>query len=132
MALWVVLAAAGATVSCDSQARMETPNVTPVAPALLDGASPSSLARAFTDAGLRAGTPRDVTAQRCPAIHCSAELDTDDVAILKFPSTGSAEKYADNSAASTFQEADVVLVFRADLPTATRTRYTNLLTRAVE
>ena len=111
---------------------MEGPNVTPDAPAVLDTATPASLLRTFADAGLPLSPARDVTAQRCPAVRCAAELDTDDVAILKFPLTGSAEKYAGGSMTNTYQVADFVLVFRADLPTVTRMRYEKLVTEAVE
>jgi hypothetical protein len=131
-AMSITVVALTVTVGCDRQAPMTTSGVTPSASALLNSATPASLVGAFRHAGLPVGAARNVTAQRCPTIHCSAEVDTDDVAVLKFPATGLAEKYEGSSAADTYQVEDVVLVFRADLPAGSRTRYENLVTAAVE
>jgi len=131
-ALAATVVAVAVTVGCDKQPPMTTSGVTPSAPGLMNSATSASLVSAFARAGLPVGAPRDVTAQRCPSIDCSSELDTNDVAVLKFPATGLAQKYESSSAADTYQVEDIVLVFRAGLPAATRSRYQNLVTEAVE
>lgn len=82
-------------------------------------------------AGLAVPSPRDVTQRDCPEIGCTNKVETDTVAIIKFPSPGSAQLYAANTP-SHFQIADIVMIFSSVLPTGERPAYQEAVKRAIE
>jgi hypothetical protein len=63
-------------------------------------------------AGLPAPNSRDVTALKCPKLHCLSAVDSDTVSILTFPATGPAQLYA-GAISNVYQVENVVLTFTA-------------------
>ena len=111
-----------------SRSEPVTPNTAP-AQAALNGASASQLMDAIIKAGLPAPNLRDVTALKCPKLHCIQALDTDTVSVLKFPATGPAQLYA-GAIANVYQVEDVVLTFAPTVTAEQKQQYEGVVARA--
>jgi hypothetical protein len=121
----LVVAACGAQTSGgDHQTRH------PSGAAILNTTTVAELVAAFTDAGLAVPNAHDVGSQKCPQIGCLDAVDTDTVAIMKFPSSGKAELYA-ASIPRMFQVEDVVLVFSSAVSPEARRAYEQVAKDAI-
>jgi hypothetical protein len=88
----------------------------------------SQVVGAITKAGLPALNAHDVTAQKCPALHCTQGIQTDTVSVFKFPTTGLAQKY-EGSASDVYLIEDVVLVFAPTVTAELRQDYEKVVAR---
>lgn len=89
-----------------------------------------TLVKVLTDAGLAVPNPRDVTAQRCPEIHCVGVVAADTVSIFIFGRSRDAQLY-EASLPNAYQIGDVVLEFAPTVDAAQRTPYERVVARAV-
>lgn len=122
----LVMVALGACGSVDR----DPPNVEPTkGPALLNEVSASEVVSAFTDAGLPATNPRDVTALKCSKLHCLQAVDTESVSVLKFPGPGPAQLYA-GAISNAFQVEDVVITFAPTVTSDLKVAYQRVVERA--
>ena len=76
--------------------------------------------------GLPVTGRHDATAARCPAAGCSSAVESDQVILMQFPSTGRAQLYA-GAHPGDFQVVDLVLTFPAGTDAAQNERYTQAL-----
>ena len=83
---------------------------TPTGRPILNTTTVAELVTAFTRAGLPVPNVHDVTQSKCPPIGCIDAVDSDTVSILKFPSTGAAQRFA-GATTDMYLIEDVVLVF---------------------
>jgi len=90
--------------------------------ASLNNVTAGALVDTFGQAGLPVNHPRDSTTARCPDIRCTQAIDTDTVSVLKFPTTGIAEQYA-NATANVSLVEDLVVIFPPALSTDQRAAY---------
>ena len=95
-----------------------------------DAASAWALVKVLTAAGLAVPNPRDVTAQRCPEIHCAGAVAADTVSMFIFDRSRDAQIY-EASLPSGYQIGVVVLEFAPTLDPARRTAYERVVARAV-
>jgi hypothetical protein len=79
-------------------------------PVSLNTITASQVIGAITKAGLPALNAHDVTAQKCPALHCIQAVESDTVSVFKFPTTGIAQKY-EASTSNVYLIEDLVLAF---------------------
>ncbi len=99
-------------------------------PVQLNGISASRLIEAFTRARLPTANPRDVTDVKCPRANCLQAIDTDTLSVIKFPTTGLAQKYA-GSMSNVYQVEDLVLVFAPAVTAGLKSDYEKVVERAV-
>jgi hypothetical protein len=90
--------------------RQATPNNRPENPVLLNTTSAKQVVDAMKKAGLPVVSAHETTEQVCPKLGCLQAVDTDSVKVLKFPTTGSAQKYI-GAIGNSYQVQDLVLVF---------------------
>lgn len=102
----------------------------PTAPAILNTATASGLVAAFTKAGLQVPNSHDVTQAKCPKIGCVEAVDSDTVSIIKFPGTGTAERFA-GTTPDMYLIEDIVLVFTPAVAAGQRVTYEQIARRAV-
>lgn len=79
-------------------------------------------------AGLAVANPHDVTGQKCPEIKCIEAIDTDSLSVIRFSTTGAAEEYA-GTMTGTYTAENVVLQFKASVPTDVRVAYEKVVTQ---
>jgi hypothetical protein len=91
-------------------------------PAPLNAVSASDLMSSVTEAGLPAPNAHDVTAVKCPKLHCLSAMDSDTVSILKFGATGPAQLYA-AEISNAYQIEDTVLTFSPTVSPDLKQRY---------
>jgi hypothetical protein len=77
---------------------------------VLNTATAAQLIDAFTKAGLPAPNAHDVTDAKCPPINCTDAMASDTVTVIKFASTGAAQRFA-GTTPDVYQIEDIVLVF---------------------
>lgn len=106
-------------------------NTGPGGAVVFNNLSVDDLIASIGQAKLPVPNPRNVTAQDCPTIGCIEKVDTDTVAIMKFPTTGKAELYA-GSTPQSFQVTDVVMTFAPAVPANERQRYEQVVTRDIQ
>lgn len=82
-------------------------------------------------AGLPVPNPRQVTERDCPRIGCTDAVETDTVAVMKFPTSGQAQVYA-GSVHDRIQMLDVVMTFDPAVPPQQRQRYEAALKNAIK
>ena len=97
-------------------------------PEQLNGISASQAVDAITKAGLQAPNRRDVTAQKCQELNCVQAVDTDTVSVIKFPTTGIAQKY-EASARNVYVVEDLVLSFPEGLPLDRQRQYEDVVAK---
>jgi hypothetical protein len=102
----------------------------PGGPVRLNTTTIAEVMASFTDAGLAVPNAHNVTAQKCPRIGCIDAVDTDTVSIMKFPSTGSAERYA-GSVQNMFLVEDVLLTFAPTVSAEAKHAYEQVTKRTV-
>jgi hypothetical protein len=98
--------------------------------AILNTTTAAELVAAFTKARLPVPNSHDVAQSRCPQIGCTDAIDSDTVTIIKFSSTGAAERFA-STTPDMYQIEDVVLVFTQAVPADKRAAYENIARSAV-
>lgn len=96
----------------------------------LNTVSIATLLDDFTKAHLPAPNPRDTTSSTCPQQQCLQAVDTDTVSLLKFPSTGQAEKYSRDTSRA-FQAEDLVITFSPSLTSAQTNAYQQVVKSAL-
>lgn len=128
--LAVAAALAAVVQACAAHTAVGPAPSTARVPASLNNVSVTTLLDDFRKADLPAPNARDVTASKCPKLRCLEATDTDTVSVLKFPSTGSAEKYA-GEISNIYQVEDVVVVFAPTLTASQRGAYSKLVKKAV-
>jgi hypothetical protein len=106
-------------------------NPNPGGVAIFNNRSVDDLVAAIQRSGLPAPNPRDVTARDCPQTGCTEKVDTDTVAIMKFPTTGKAELYA-GSTHHCFQIADVVVAFGPMVSPSQQRQYERVVTSEIQ
>ncbi|MBV8966621.1 MAG: hypothetical protein JO191_10645 [Mycobacteriaceae bacterium] len=94
----------------------------PTGPAILNTATVGQVVAAFSTAGLPVPNAHDVAQSRCPQIGCTDAVDSDTASIIKFDSTGRAERFA-GATADSYQIEDLVLVFGQAVPAEKRAAY---------
>ncbi|HUO39747.1 MAG TPA: hypothetical protein VMU34_18750 [Mycobacterium sp.] len=99
--------------------------------AIFNNLSVEDLIASIAQAKLPVPNPRNVTAQECPTIGCIEKVDTDTVAVMKFPTTGKAELYA-GATPQSFQVTDVVMTFDPGMPANERQHYEQVVTRDIQ
>jgi len=97
-------------------------------PVSLNTISASQVVGAITKAGLPALNAHDVTAQKCPALHCTQGIATDTVSVFKFPTTGLAQKY-EASTSNVYLIEDLVLVFAPTVSSELKQDYEKVVAR---
>lgn len=113
----LALAAGAAVLALTSCARhaASSPTHAPEAVVPLNRLSANDVADVIKRSGMPMPDARDVTAVKCPRLHCIGAIDSDTVSIVKFAGSGPAERYA-GSTFHSYVIADIVLMFG---PTAT-------------
>lgn len=106
------------------------PSSVPTGRAILNTTTVSEIVASFTKAGLPVQNAHDVAQSKCPQIGCIEAVDSDTVSIIKFGSTGAAQRFA-GSARDMYLIEDVVLVFTEAVPADQRTAYQNTARTAV-
>lgn len=96
---------------------------------LLNGLSATQVVSAIAKAGLPALNPHDVTGEACQQARCSQAMATDTVTVLKFPTTGSAQRYA-GSITNAYQIEDLVLVFAPTVTADLKRDYEKVVAQA--
>lgn len=91
----------------------------------IDPAGVDRLADAIAARGLPVTNRHDVTGTTCKSAGCSSALGSDEITLLKFPSTGRAELYAGSQGA--FQVIDLVMTVSDRVPADQKTRYRQAL-----
>lgn len=127
----LVAAALLALTSCASNPASSTTPPAPEAGMPLNRLSARDVADAITHSGMPTPNAHDVTAAKCPQLHCTGAVDSDTVSIVKFAQSGPAERYAGNTTNSYVVE-DIVLVFAEPISPADRTAYEHIVERAAE
>lgn len=110
-----------------------TPTHQPAAPTgrvILNTTTVAEIVTSFTKAGLPVPNVHDVTASKCPPIGCIDAIDSDTVSIIKFPSTGAAQRFA-GSTPDMYLIEDVVLVFTQAVRADQRDAYQRIARTAV-
>jgi predicted small secreted protein len=102
----------------------------PTGRAILNTTTVAELVVAFTKAGLPVQNAHDVAQSRCPQIRCIDAVDSDTVSIIKFGSTGAAQRFA-GSTPDMYQIEDVVLVFTPSVPADQKAAYQSIARSAV-
>ncbi len=97
---------------------------------MLNTTTVADLVTSFTKAGLPVPNVHDVTQSKCPPIGCIDAVDSDTVSIMKFPSTGAAQRFA-GSTPDMYLIEDVVLVFAQAVPADQRDAYQHVARTAV-
>jgi len=87
----------------------------------LNSATAAHLVHEFGTAGLAVANPHDRTAQKCPDIKCVEAVDTDELTVVKFSTTGAAEEYA-ATMSGTYHAENFVLQFK-NVPVERRAAY---------
>jgi hypothetical protein len=88
--------------------------------AMLNTTTAAEVVEAFTKAGLPVPNVHDATQATCPPINCTDAMASDTVTVIKFASTGAAQRFA-GTTRDVYQIEDIVLVFNhvpADQQTA--------------
>jgi hypothetical protein len=98
--------------------------------ASLNTTTVANVVESFIAAGLPARNVHDVTGEKCPKAGCIDAVDTDTVSVMKFPSTGTAERYA-GSVPNMYLVEDLVLVFAAGVAPDTRGDYQRAAKRSI-
>lgn len=78
--------------------------------AILNTTTPAQIVAAFTKAGLPVPNAHDVTQAKCPPINCTDAIASDTVTVIKFASTGAAQRFA-GTTPDVYQIEDIVLEF---------------------
>ena len=110
MTVVLVTALAISTAAACAHREPTLANTTPQHPLPLNDVGASQLVDAIGKAGLPVANRHDVTEATCSEVHCAQAIDTDTVSVLKFPTTGTAQKYA-GVTRNSYQVEDLVLVF---------------------
>lgn len=121
----VVLAVSACTRGADPDTATPAP-----AHAVLNGLSANDVLAAIDAAGMPTPHAHDVTADKCPKLHCVSAIDSDTISILKFDGSGHAQAY-DGALSNDYQVEDVVVVFAATVTAAQRAAYERTVERAV-
>jgi hypothetical protein len=101
----------------------------PTRRAILNTATPAQLIDAFTKAGLPVPNAHDVTQAKCPPIDCTAAIASDTVTVVKFASTGAAQRFA-GATPDVYQIEDIVLEF-SHVPAAQQAAFEQVARTAV-
>ena len=126
-ALGVMLAVSACAGAATSPA---APTGNTAALPVLNGLSTMDIVGALHSAGLPTPNPHDVTADKCAKLHCTGEVDSDTVSILKFDHSGAAQNYA-GSISNSYQLEDIVLIFAPTVTAAQKAAYERVVERAV-
>jgi hypothetical protein len=118
-----------ALAGCAGKASVGSSAGTADNPAPLNGASAQQLVDAITKAGLPALNAHDVTAEKCPAMHCAHGVGTDTVSVYKFSTTGQAQKFA-GSTSNVYLVEDIAVVFAPSVTADLKRKYEAVVTRA--
>jgi hypothetical protein len=97
--------------------------------AILNATTAAELIDAFTKAGLPVPNAHDVTQTKCPPISCTDAIATDTVTVIKFASTGAAQRFA-GTTPDVYQIEDIVLVF-SHVPAEQQTAFEQVARRAL-
>jgi hypothetical protein len=115
--------------SCGTQTHPGQSSIPP-SRAILNTTTVAELVAAFTKAGLPVQNAHDVAQSKCPQIGCKEAVDSDTVSIIKFGSTGAAQRFA-GATPDVYQIEDVVLVFSQAVPADQRAAYQSAARSAV-
>ncbi|ORV14928.1 hypothetical protein AWB94_04255 [Mycolicibacterium canariasense] len=126
----LVVAALLALTSCASNPASST-TPAPEAGMPLNRLSARDVADTITRSGMPTPNAHDVTAAKCPQLHCTGAVDSDTVSIVKFAQSGPAERYA-GSTTNSYVVEDIVLVFAEPTSPADRTAYEHIVERAAQ
>lgn len=96
----------------------------------LNGLSADDILGVINSAGMPTPNAHDVTADKCPKLHCVGAIDSDTVSILKFDHSGAAQAYA-GAISNIYQVEDLVLVFTAGVTAGQKSAYEQAVQRAV-
>lgn len=125
------LALAGCRGAETTAGQGQQANTSPGEAGIFNNLSVDDLIASIGQANLPVPNPRNVTARDCPAIGCTEKVETDTVAIMKFPTTGKAELYAGTNLQS-FQVTDVVMTFAPAVSPDERQQYEQVVTRDIQ
>ena len=123
------LAAVITLAACGGKASVGSSAGTADNPAPLNGVSAQQVVDAISMAGLPALNEHDVTAEKCPAVHCADGVGTDTVSVYKFSTTGQAQKYA-GSTSNVYLVEDIAVVFAPSVTTDLKRKYEAVVARA--
>ncbi len=121
--------AVGGLVACGHSTQAGRPTNSAEMPASLNGLTASQVVKDFTEAGLPALNPHDVTSVQCPKVNCVQAISTDTVTVFKFPATGIGQRFTEGQP-SVYQIEDLVLTFAPGVTDDLKNRYEQVVERA--
>lgn len=109
--------------------RQATSTNRPENPVPLNSVSAKQVVDSMAKAGLPVLNAHETTNVECPKLGCLQAIDTDSVLVLKFPTSGSAQKYA-GTIGNSYQLEDLVLAFAATVTSDMKRDYDRVAERA--